>query len=274
MVYWAELQAELSGAGLNVAVGIPKPGYPWFGKIDDKPFTMTIVPKSDKDGFRDYMICSLYGQDDAKVVPALSKFMGYAPFCRYKHKVNSQASATYEWGARDPAGRLEELTKDSDVYELEKLADGFNPPQTDNMERFYGQFTPEILTKWEEAVRKDADATWSGQSIKGLLPFAKRVMPMVAQTQSLFGFTIICLESKLENEEEVVGYGLQPLIVVNIITQQEADSIIEWYLQTEPQWDAAGGRGFSKELEIEGVKYRLMTDVHRGCRDLMIQVLN
>ena len=120
-VYWAELQSALSGVGLNIVVDIPKPGYPWFGKIDDRPFTMTIPPENDEDDSRDFLVVSLYGQEEKRVILLLSKFMSYEPFCKYKHKKNPEASGNYEWDRKDPTARLKELEEETDVYELQKI---------------------------------------------------------------------------------------------------------------------------------------------------------
>lgn len=273
-VYWAELQNELRGAGLNVVVDIPIPEYPWFGKIDEKTFIMTVAPKSDEDGFRDLMIISLYGQDEEKIIPLLSKFMGYDPFCKYLNKVNSTASATYEWNISNPKGKWEELEKNSNIHELKKLEKGFEPPKPKGMEAFYHQFTPEDVKAWEEGLQKNPDAEWNYNRVKEFLPFVKKVMPRIGLGQSLLGFSIICLNGKCKNEKEVVEYGLEPLLVANIITEKEAARITNWYLRTQSTWDSGGAGHFQKEFEVEGIKYRLITDSYRNCRDLNLQILN
>lgn len=273
-VFWAELQSELSGAGLNVVVDIPRPESPWFGKIDDKTFTMTIAPKSNEDGLRDLMIISLYDQDEEKVIPLLSKFMGYEPFCKYLHKENSTASATYEWDRKDPNARLKNREESVNVYELQRLEKGFETPKTRGMEEFYSQFTPEDVKTWEEAIEKNPDVEWNYNRVKDLLPFVRKVMPRIGQGQSLLGFSIICLNGKCKNEKEVVEYGLEPLLLANIITEEEAARITNWYLQTQPTWDSGGAGRFQKEFEIEDIKYRLITDSCRNCRDLNLQILS
>lgn len=272
-VFWAELQSELSAAGLKVVVDIPKPESPWFGKIDGKSFTMTISPKSDEDGFRDLMIVSLYGQDEGKVIPLLSGFMGYEPFCKYLHKKNSTASVTYEWDRKDPNARLKNREESVDVHELQKLEKGFQPPKTPGMEKFYYQFTPGDISTWEATLRKNPDAEWNYNRVKDLLPFVKKVMPRIGQNQSLFGFSIISLNGKLKNEKEVVKHGLDPLLTAEIITEKEADQIINWYLETQLTWDSGGAGHFQKVFHIGGIGYRLITDSCRNCRDLNLQVL-
>jgi len=274
MVYWAGLQSELKGAGLDVVVDIPNPKYPWTGKIDGKIFTMTIVPKSDEDGFRDLMIISLYGQDESKVIPLLSGFMGYEPFCKYLHKKNSTASATYEWDRKDPNARLKNREKSPDVYELEKLEKGFHRPKTLGMGKFYNQFTSENIGVWEKSAKENPDAKWNFGRIKDLLPFIRKVMPRIGQNQSLLGLSIISLDGKPKNEREVVQYGLDPLLVAEIITKEEATQIINWYLQTRPTWDSGGIGDFQKVFHIEGIGYKLITDSRRNCLDLNLQVLS
>ena len=118
-VLWSELQVGLSGAGLKAKVYAPSDGL-WTGEIDEKPFTMS-VPGLQADNKRDWLIVSLYGQDEKEVLAGLNRFIGYEPICKYKHKINSKASATYEWDRKDPQGRLDELLKDENVHDLEKL---------------------------------------------------------------------------------------------------------------------------------------------------------
>ena len=119
--YWRELQTELSEVGLNVVVDFPEEkGYPWTGQIDGKPFTMTIPPKSE-DGSRIFMIVSLFGQDEKRVVPLFSKFAGgYEPCCKYKHRRKPEA-VIYEWDKGRPARRFHQLEIDPDVYNLQSL---------------------------------------------------------------------------------------------------------------------------------------------------------
>jgi len=269
-VYWAELQNELSEAGLNVVVGLPD--KVWGGKIDDKPFTMSIPSK--KRGGRDWMIISLYGQNEETVVPLLSKFMGYEPFCKYLNKKNDQATAIYEWDRKDPEDRFTELTNNEDTFDLQKLESGFNIPSFD-VSKLYQEFTPEIIAKWEEVYKNKPDAEWSNNKIKDILPFVKKVMPRIGRNQSLFGLSIISLEGKYEinDEEEIVRYGLEPLVKADILTKDEVEDIVVWYHATKPSWDSNNEERFKKEFEIEGKKYILVTDNYRNCRDLNLQVV-
>lgn len=183
VVYWAELQNQLCGVGLNIIVEPPAPNHPWYGRIDEKPFTMSLAPKGD-DGAWEMMMLSLYGQEEGKIIPLLSKFMAFEPFCRYLHKQNPQATRTYEWDKKDPLARFKEVQADSDVYELQKLENGFHSPQSKGVEEFYQQFTPEIVRIWEEAIQKNADVEYNCNPIKDILPFVRKVMPRVGKNQS------------------------------------------------------------------------------------------
>lgn len=269
-VYWAELQNELSEAGLNVVVGLPGDG-PWPGKIDDKPFAMSIPPK--KRGIRDWMIISLYGQNEEAVVSLLSKFMSYKPFCKYLHRENNQATATYEWDAKNPEESLTKLTKDENVFNLQRLGDGFTLPKTIDMSRIYQQFNPETVAKWEEVAKKTPDAEWCYNKITDILPFVKKVMPRIGKNQSMFGLSIISLEGSYEvkDEEAIVRYGLEPLLKAGILTKGEVEDIVVWYHSTNPSWHGDNTERFEKQFEIDGAKYRLSTDSYRNCRDLNLQ---
>lgn len=276
-IYWAELQSQLSGAGLNVVLGVPQFKGPWGGEIDGKPFTMTISPKSEKDGLRDFMLISLFGQDEKKVIPLLTKFMEYEPFCHYKDKrledPRMKSSATYEWDKNDPDGRMKELQKESAIYDLVVMIEGTQTPAKLDMDRYYSQFTAKTIKVWEKAVKEQPQAEWSNNKLKDILPFVKKVMPRIGKIQSLFGLSIISLDGKSENEKAIVEYGLEPLLKANVITKEEAEKIIIWYNQTEPSWDSGGhSRRFEKTFEIGGKTYRLATDSYRNCRDLNLMI--
>ena len=199
--------------------------------------------------------------------------MGYKPFCKYLHKKDTKASATYEWDRKDPAARLKQLEENADVYKLQKIEKGFQAPQAQDMEKFFQQFTPEVIKNWEKAVQKNPNAEWNFNRICDILPFLKRVMPRIGRNQSIFGLSIISLDGKVQNEREIIQYGLEPLLTARIITEEETKWIVNWYLQTQPAWDSGGAGHFQKEFEIDGVKYKLITDSYRNCRDLNLQVL-
>ncbi|MFA6146125.1 MAG: hypothetical protein WC697_02195 [Patescibacteria group bacterium] len=266
-VLWAELQSELSDVGLNILVGLPEEGNSWQGEIDGKPFLMTISPKNEKDGFRDFMIISLPLQEDEKIVPFLSKFMGYKPFCKYLRK-GIESFITYEWDKKSPNDRLKELREDTDVDNLRISEEGFQTPQAQSMEMFFQQITPEIVKKWEEVVQKNAKAEWNYNRICDVLPFVKKVMPRIGQNQSLFGLSIISLDCKPQNMEEIIQYGLEPLLAADILTKEEVKQVVNWYLQ-----EAHNSGHFQKKFEIGEVKYGLVTDSHNGYLDFNLQVL-
>ena len=188
VVYWSALLSELRSVELKVNLYLPQPGYPWLGEIDNNPFVMTIPPKSEEDGFRDFLIVSLYGQEEEKIIPFFSKLMGYKPFCKYLYKTNDKASATYEWDKKDPLSRQKELEEDVNVYELQILEEGFHPPLFPEKEVFFQQVTPEMIERLEETFQKNPVSEYR---IGYMLPFFKKVMPRIGRIQSLFGLSII-----------------------------------------------------------------------------------
>ena len=132
-VSWAELQKGMKDSGLRVSVGIPPKGNSiWPGTIDEMKFIMTIDPLGE-DGLRDNMVISLFGQDSRVVIPRLSQFMGYSPFCRYQDKGLDEFrgcsgwnhTGTYEWDCKNPRKRLGELRRDDNFYDIRVLSRGF-----------------------------------------------------------------------------------------------------------------------------------------------------
>ena len=273
-VMWAELQDELSQTGLDVVVGVSAEDYPWPGEIDGKPFRMSVPPRNNDGGERDWLIVSLYGQDDEeKIVEYLNKYMDYPPFCKYKHKENNEATVTYEWNRKNPKQKLEKLTADEDVFDLKQFEAGFkkHEPSLD-MSRIYSEFTPEDVAELEKELKEDPDAYYEFSKISKILPFIKKTMPRVGNDQSVFGLSIICLPRKYFDEEKVVRYGLEPLTKAGILTDVEVKKIVDWFKKTEPTWDSDDRKGFAKTFKIDGIKYKLMTDCCRGYRDLNLHI--
>jgi hypothetical protein len=271
-VYWADLQQALSQTGLDVSLGLPFQGGLWGGKIDGKTFCMTVAERNQKDGIRDFMLITLCGQEESSIIEKMSQFMGYQPFCRYQdRRTEGITSITLEWDRKDPEGRLGELAKEENTFELEKLEGGFLLPEKPSMEKFYNQFIPEVIEVWEEAVRQNEGAEWSGQRIAKLLPFIKKVMPFIGKNQSLFGLSIISLDGKQPNEEEIVRHGLKPLLDAQILSQNDGEKIVSWYARTEPTWHSDGGVTINCFI-IDDVEYALRTDSYRNCRDLNLIV--
>lgn len=125
IVYWAEIQQELSAAGLDANVSLNMMSAV-NGTIDDQRFMMSIAAK-DEDGLRPWMVISLYGQNEETVIPKLDEFMGYKAFCKYLNKTNDTATTTYEWG-KDAGERIIEIENDDQIHEITRLDTGFSRP--------------------------------------------------------------------------------------------------------------------------------------------------
>jgi hypothetical protein len=274
-IYWAELQGELGAAGLSISLGLPnqKCAPMWGGQLDGQPFAMSIPPKNEKDGFRDWMVLSLYGQNTDKVIPLFSKFMGYQPFASYKFLSNPKCTAAYEWRRVGLEKALSEIQEDKNITDLIQLDEGFKSPQPPGPETFYQQFTEEIVAAWEVCIKESPQVEFNGMKVSQLLPFVKKALPRIGKGQSLFGLSLICLDRKLANETSVVRYGLAPLLSAGILTMEEVEEIVDWYKNTVPTWDSGGNSRFEKNFQVDGQGYRLYTDSYRNCRDLNLQVV-
>jgi len=149
------------------------------------------------------------------------------------------------------------------------------------LKRMYMRFTPEIIAKWESAVKENPNAEYNCNKISEILPFVKKVMPRLSRNQSLFGLSIISIEGKIrdkEREEVIVMYGIEPLQKAGILTGRDVRRVVNWYRGSEPRWDshdytARTKPNFEKEFSIGNRKYRLITDNYRNFRDLNLQVL-
>ena len=127
----------------------------------------------------------------------------------------------------------------------------------ENVKNLFREFTPEIIKQLEVEFAQDPEArTLNRIKLRYLLPFLKKAMPRIGINQNLFGFGIICLEDKPENEKEIVEYGIEPLIKSGILTPEEAQKIVDWFLQTKPDQRCDC---IQKDFTIEQVRYRLVT---------------
>lgn len=107
-VHWATLAYELGQADLNIELAILTGGG--GGEMDGSPFTITLTNVRD-DGYRDHMLLTLTDQDEGRVIPWMTEFMGYPPFCKYSHDppIHKDVTVTYEWDCRDPEGRFNDI---------------------------------------------------------------------------------------------------------------------------------------------------------------------
>ncbi len=54
-------------------------------------------------------------------IPLIGAVRDYPLFCKYKHKENNETTVTYECERKNPKQRLEELTVDENVFDLEQF---------------------------------------------------------------------------------------------------------------------------------------------------------
>lgn len=138
----------------------------------------------------------------------------------------------------------------------------------------YSEFTPEIVTKWEKALAESPNCEWNENKISEILPLIKKVGNLrIGKNQSLFGLSIISIENYSKNDAKLIDDSLAPLTKADILTTKDADEIAEWYSNTSPSWNSGNGKRWIKEFEVDGIKYRFLTDSYRNFRDLNIQVL-
>ena len=119
------IRFELRYLGLNVKVRRKKYNYLCQGKINNRNFSVTISSKRDKNGFRNFMIAFFFNQGEKNIVPLLSKFMGYKPFCTYLYRGDPKNFVNYEWDKECPEERIINLRANRDVYLVQRLEKGF-----------------------------------------------------------------------------------------------------------------------------------------------------
>jgi hypothetical protein len=138
----------------------------------------------------------------------------------------------------------------------------------------YLEVTRDTIAKWENAVKRDPKANWCYNIISEILPFAKEVMPRVARIQIPGGLSIISLEGNhKENEEEIVKYGLEPLVKSGIFTQGDVETVVKWYRSVKPTYNWNNPKPFEKRFEIKGQEYCLITQYERNSRNLGLLVV-
>jgi len=270
VVYLAELQGELSDTGLEVMVGIPRPDRPWSGQIDGKLFLMDVDTKDPEDGRRGSMRVSLFGQDEEPTIAKLSTFMRYKPFARYRWKSSDDLTASFEWST-DPNPRIEKLQNDERIRELQILETGLVIVE-EPIEEMFSQATPEVVEKWEKAVKQNPQVEFVRKPIAPFLPFLREVLPRVSKKQSLFGLSLISLDHSPERIEDIVRYATEPLLAAGILTEDDIREIIAWFKLSDTSWepDSTKRYGFTKGFEIGGIEYTLTTDSYRGYHDLNV----
>ena len=268
VVYWARLQAALTAAGLWVDVSLPEQGYLWNGSMEDMPFSLAISMLSEEE-MRDRAAVTLWGQDEEDVIPKLSVFMGYKPFCSYQDRQMPSETVTFEWSRRDSDNRFAEIVQDENFFNLRRFNEGSSTMLDLGMEYFFYDSTPEKIRQWEDGAMED-NLFLRRHTVQQLLPFLREVAPRFGKIQGKLGLSIISLGHRQQNEEAIVQYGLNPLIEANIISHAEEEQILLWYEKTVPIWDLGMTKKhcFKTEFNIGGMHYMLRTDSSRSIRDL------
>jgi len=145
-----------------------------------------------------------------------------------------------------------------------------------NPDDLFSQFDQDVLATWEDAFKEDSEIKWSEHKVKEYLPFVRKALPFIANNQSLFGLSIICLNDSYDNEEEIIRYATKPLVTAEILTEQEISKIIEVFKHMSLSVSSVFSQGygsFKKFFEVEGTKYEIYTDNYRGYKDLNIRYL-
>jgi hypothetical protein len=141
---------------------------------------------------------------------------------------------------------------------------------------FFCRFTPETIAQWEDVVRENPESTWNLSLVIKLLPFIKKVNPRVATKQCMMFFTIILLHHKYKKNDQLIRYGLEPLLQANILNQNEANQIVSWFFDKLPnKGDSsltilAGNYKIQKEFKIDGIDYKLV--VYSYSNSLMLSL--
>jgi len=121
-----DIRFQLRHLGLNVKVSRKKFNYFCQGKINNRSFSVTISSKNDeRSGVRNFMVAFFFGQEEKDLVPILSKFMGYKPFCTYLYRGDPKGFINYEWDKKCPEERIINLRENSDVYLVQRFEEGF-----------------------------------------------------------------------------------------------------------------------------------------------------
>lgn len=106
----------------------------------------------------------------------------------------------------------------------------------------------------------DNSCTWDGKIPLNLLAHFVLLAPRISVADGFLGLTVISLPANChEEEEEIIDYGLGPMVRAGILDTREAGEIIDWYENvTDPNWS---GDEFEKKFRIDRVQYLLKTIV-------------
>ena len=209
-------------------------------------------------GYREHLTLSLFGKD-ISVVENFTMLMNFPPCCRYDCRDRGEESHAFVWNANEPDEEVKALKKCKGFQEL--LARyPIQKPKVPSAN--YIIATRDLIPVWEKAVSENPRATWKGIPVADLLPLAKKVLrtsTLRVSGYTVLGLNIVSLRNNPVNGTAVVRFGLEPLVQAEIISREEAESIVSWYMKTIPRTRGEEG-AFKKEFIIEGKKYRLSTN--------------
>jgi hypothetical protein len=267
--FWSELQKRIHKREIKMFVNIPHRQGPWQQTLNDRKIIMDISPEI-SDGLYTYLVVTFYGRTRKKDLKDLSKFMGYRPFVSYKSKDDGVSKTTFEWALQSDE-RLEDLRKMDNLRSIVHLENYFRPYVELRIRRNFFETGGPTIEAFRAKLAEDPDSRSHDMPIKELLPFLLKVRPNVSREQSLFNMTIICLKKGNPDFDEVIKYGLYPLLAANIISREEARLVTKWFTEMIPEWDASK-QLVVKIFTIDGVKYKLHLESYRYYLDLILSL--
>ncbi len=142
-----------------------------------------------------------------------------------------------------------------------------------------------IVRLWNYALKQNADQMLNYSRIADLLPFVVETGARISKPQfkpngqpysnETAGVSIISLTGIYGTKEEtLVRYGLEPLLGSGILMAKEAELIVDWYSKVSFIGATNNVNGFDKEVELNGITYRLFTDcTPSGSRNFNLAVV-
>jgi len=127
-----------------------------------------------------------------------------------------------------------------------------------------GYFQPYTIT---QAKKMSVNNEFVGK----IFPFIEKVFPRIAEIQEVKGgLALICLEGRtfVTREQQVVSFGLIPLLKAEVISECKAKEIQNWFNKTNYRDNVIGE--IFEHVTIENHKYTVYTYVGNFQRCLVL----
>lgn len=140
----------------------------------------------------------------------------------------------------------------------------------------YEQIMPETVVRLKTELEQNSYLPFKDKiRTELLIPFFEKVLPRIPINQGSLEskLSLISIKGTIQNEAEVVKYGLEPLLKADILDTEDVELISNWYSNIRCTRHNVHEQRYVKHFCLKNVSYILSVDSYKDNRDLNLEVV-